>query len=386
MYSLSSFASIIFCLIITLIIAKFQAKRNKSTTQRLFRYTIVAWCAYLVCIMLLHLISGKQFFLARPICIFLNFIFVYIAANLGFVWFWYFVLSFVSDKLYTTKHQIISAIPAFILIITAFISMKTGWIFSVDETNTYVRGPLYALNFLGSYSYIFVTTIWTVVLIVRAQNRHERRLYWSVLSYGIYPILTGVIQAFNGALEIESFGITLTIVSAYLSLQEEKITVDALTQLNNRYRLESYLTEKARSFADGQYNNNSLFYVMLDVNKFKQINDKFGHLEGDHALKNVARVLSEMANTHQYFLARYGGDEFSIVCERYSIKEVEELCDEIKTAVRENNDNPLYELSVSAGCAKYEGKEMYLSDLIELADKRLYEDKKTEKKKNKQNG
>lgn len=369
----------IFCLILTLILLRYQAQRSKSTVQTLYKTSLYIWCVYLICLAVLMVLNTTQISALRPFKYFINILFIFSAANLGYIWFWFFVLSYGEERLYSSKAHYITALPALALVLLALFSPFTGWLFTLDENNMYQHGPLYVFNFLGSYSYMLFTTLWTVYLIAKSKSRIEVKRNFQILLYGIYPILTAVIQAINGEIHIECYGITLTMLSVYLTLQEEKITVDALTQLNNRYRLESYLQSKIKSYQETVSKSSKLFYIMLDVNKFKLINDKFGHLEGDHALKCVSQVLSRMANTHQYFLARYGGDEFSIVVERYSIKEVEELCEEIKQNVTAANTNPQYELSVSAGCAQYEANKMSIYEWIEEADKNLYKDKNESK-------
>lgn len=379
MINYGSISGDIFCLILTIILLRYQAQRNKSTVQNLYKFSLCIWCVYLICLVFLRILNDATGSAVRPLKYIINILFVFSAANLGYIWFWFFVLSYGKEEFYSSKSHYVTAIPAVILIVLAFLSPFTGWLFYLDSNNMYHHGPLYVFNFLGSYLYMLFTTLWTVLLIAKSKSRIEVKRNFQILLYGIYPLLTAIIQAINGELHIECYGITLTMLSVYLTLQEEKITVDALTQLNNRYRLETYLQSKIKQYQEATVNSNSLFYIMLDIDKFKIINDKFGHLEGDHALKCVSQVLSRMANTHQYFLARYGGDEFSIVVERYSIKEVEELCDEIKQNIIASNTNSNYKLSVSAGCAQYGGNQMSIYEWIEEADRNLYKDKNTNK-------
>lgn len=379
MFNFGLISGDVFCLVLTIILLRYQAQRSKSTVQNLYKTALYIWCAYLVCLVVLKVLNVVQGPVVRPLKYIINILFTFSAANLGYIWFWFFVLSYGGESFYSSKTHYITAVPALILVIAAMISPLNGCLFALDANNMYVHGPLYVLNFLGSYSYMLITTLWTVYLIAKSKSRLEAKRNMQILLYGLYPILTGIIQAINGNIHIECYGITLTMISVYLTLQEEKITVDALTQLNNRYRLESYLQNKTKQYQEVTVNSKSLFYIMLDINKFKIINDKFGHLEGDHALKCVSQVLSRMANTHQYFLARYGGDEFSIIVERYSINEVKELCAEIKENVKAANTNPYYELTVSAGCSQYQGSKMSVYEWIEEADKNLYKDKNESK-------
>jgi diguanylate cyclase (GGDEF)-like protein len=92
---------------------------------------------------------------------------------------------------------------------------------------------------------------------------------------------------------------------------------------------------------------------MIDLNKFKQINDRYGHVEGDYALKRTADALKAACtdNTLKTFIARYGGDEFIIITKTENEDLVKELCSDIKAAlIRLNNEaGAEYELTASIG-------------------------------------
>ncbi len=98
------------------------------------------------------------------------------------------------------------------------------------------------------------------------------------------------------------------------------ISIDPLTQLNNRNRMEQHLFECVRS------QDVNMHLLVLDVNRFKKINDEHGHAQGDLALKSIANCLKESCIEKSDFIARYGGDEFVIV---YKGNDVEGLCQRI---------------------------------------------------------
>lgn len=73
-----------------------------------------------------------------------------------------------------------------------------------------------------------------------------------------------------------------------------------------------------------------MYLLVLDVNRFKKINDEHGHAQGDLALKAIANCLKESCIEKSDFIARYGGDEFVIV---YKGNDVEGLCQRIHTYI-----------------------------------------------------
>ncbi len=111
----------------------------------------------------------------------------------------------------------------------------------------------------------------------------------------------------------------------------------------------------------------------MDIDKFKYINDNYGHLEGDTALVKTAVLLNGICDRHHDFVARYGGDEFVIVCRRRSASEIEELKDEINKAVLQMNkaENLPYTLSLSIGSAMFDINKSN-DEIFAEADKKLY--------------
>ena len=111
--------------------------------------------------------------------------------------------------------------------------------------------------------------------------------------------------------------------------------------------------------------------VVFDVDDFKQINDSYGHVQGDLALKAIANCLKESCIEKSDFIARYGGDEFVIV---YKGNDVEGLCQRIHAYIKKLSFP--FDLDVSIGCAPYHKDIHKWNDWFIEADKQLYNEKK----------
>ena len=119
--------------------------------------------------------------------------------------------------------------------------------------------------------------------------------------------------------------------------------------------------------------------IMVDVNRFKEINDRYGHQMGDKILTSVAGLLVDEVRTTD-FVVRYGGDEFLIVLPETN-GETEAVRDRIQKAVsRRNQTNELvdFPVTIAVGTAHWEPRSgRTIEELLGEADARMYEDKRS---------
>jgi len=153
---------------------------------------------------------------------------------------------------------------------------------------------------------------------------------------------------------------------------------DPLTGIYNRRGFEKCLRrlyEKASK--DGRY----LSIVSIDMDGLKYINDHFGHAEGDEALRRLAKVMEGLAGENEV-CARMGGDEFSMLLLSNDSKrhaEFERIFIHAVEAEDGRGDKP-YPLHASIGvCCVNENEKLTLMECMQLADKRMYEQKKKSK-------
>jgi two-component system cell cycle response regulator len=149
---------------------------------------------------------------------------------------------------------------------------------------------------------------------------------------------------------------------------------DELTGLMNR-RGFLLLAEHQRSLADRK--GNSLSLVFVDVDRFKNINDKFGHEEGDRALKELAGLLLRTFRRSDV-VARIGGDEFIVLMADISQEGVQIVLDRVQKNIAAFNQDKgcPWRLSISIGMALYDSAHpVTLESLMALADQSMYQAK-----------
>jgi len=152
------------------------------------------------------------------------------------------------------------------------------------------------------------------------------------------------------------------------------LLVDQLTGLHNR-RAFIALSEQALKLATRQ--ERDVLMIFIDVDQLKHINDTHGHLVGDRALIDTARVLRESCREAD-LIARLGGDEFVALMTVDSDQTAELVCERITARVATHNQeiDRGYELSLSLGAKRSKAEGTMLVDLLAQADSALYEQKR----------
>lgn len=151
-------------------------------------------------------------------------------------------------------------------------------------------------------------------------------------------------------------------------------TVDGLTQaFNKRYFLETLEREISRS---GRYGR-PLSLIMFDLDHFKNVNDTYGHLAGDHVLKHLAQVVSSRIRREDV-LARYGGEEFAIILPETEHGNALFFADKIRRLVERTSflfEKIQLPITISVGVATSDAEAASPVELIGRADEKLYEAK-----------
>lgn len=151
-------------------------------------------------------------------------------------------------------------------------------------------------------------------------------------------------------------------------------TIDGLTQTyNKRYFMENLDREISRCQRYGR----ELSLLLFDLDHFKQVNDTYGHLAGDHVLKQLSEEVRRNIRREDIF-ARYGGEEFAIILPEIGNPRAMVMGEKIRAIVEESGfvfDENDIKVTISVGVATYDQSLDEGEDFIKLADKYLYEAK-----------
>lgn len=274
----------------------------------------------------------------------------------------------------TTKKGLIVSLIPFVAGVSIIVgSYWENWVFFINDEGVYERGPLYFVHIAICFFYILLTSSKAFIRSFYKKNYVKKERYRSLASFCIFPLIAGVFQVLLVGSPMISAGVTFAALQVYISSREQLISVDPLTKLNNRSEMVRYLDNKMKN----RNPHKDLYLFMLDLDYFKKINDKFGHIEGDTAIIIVADALKNATNKTGLFVCRYGGDEFVIVGEVKPDFNPNEFCELVNKNLEEETKarGKEYSLHLSIGYFKYTPEIENIAEFISSADKFLYKRK-----------
>ncbi|MHB1210382.1 MAG: GGDEF domain-containing protein [Acidimicrobiales bacterium] len=195
--------------------------------------------------------------------------------------------------------------------------------------------------------YLFVASAYACVALVTTSSR-------SVIDMGAPILVTGAVLGL----------ITVNLVT----LLRESSEVDALTKLANRRAWEQRSEEE---FERAKRSGGSLSMVIIDVDDFKEVNDRDGHSAGDHLLRALADGWSREIRGGGDFLARIGGDEFAYLAPGADLERINLVIERLRQSMPEG-------VSCSFGASSWHGISD-LADLARSADEAMYRAKRERK-------
>lgn len=256
--------------------------------------------------------------------------------------------------------------PMIILTLFIIINFFTPFIFSVSESNVYSREPfMWLIIVVNSFIIIYK---WLDAY--RNRTYINREIVIAMLLYITLPAIASAIQVIIYGAFVMWPTMAITIVLTYFYLDTVSTSKDYLTRLMSRQAIDNtieYLMSKETPFT----------VVMIDLDKFKTINDTHGHVIGDEALIQFAAVLSSVFKKTAK-IGRFAGDEFIVLVEHKNGSDIDTKMTELEEQLLIHNasKHSRYDLAFSYGSYEYTPTEdISQEQLIHLADEIMYERK-----------
>ena len=363
------------CLVITIIVASNVSRDSGSERQvRSLFFLLTANMVFVVFDAIWAVLSFSESFDVDPLAIaVLDGINLTAIAFIAYFWFCFTLARFNSQVTNSRMRLAIACIPALAVPFLHVIGYITGLNTDVADDGSATSGPMHIVIALIPQLYLLAAT--GVALHYRrlAKTKAQRRMCTTFVLFMIAPVAAGIFEILVPNTPVAAAGIIVSIVFVMMSMQESRISNDALTGLNNRRRAEAYL-EDCIAHATPEA---PVFLFIIDMDRFKTINDTYGHLEGDHALRLMADALRQVCAQMNAFAARWGGDEFVIVYPDFPDGEPETIAVSLQDALDDATRSACtaYRLACSVGFASCSSSAMSHDALIADADAMLYRNK-----------
>ena len=131
-----------------------------------------------------------------------------------------------------------------------------------------------------------------------------------------------------------------------LKRYEELASKDPLTDIFNHGRIETEISNSIEAFNS---NGESVSYMMLDIDFFKKVNDKYGHSVGDIVLKQFAKAIKEFIQPYKMTIGRWGGEEFVCVCYGMNLEEIKPIAEQLRKKIEDSTFEKTIKITCSIG-------------------------------------
>lgn len=290
----------------------------------------------------------------------------------SFYWFIYVQLC-VNKEFMKTKLRVITYIPIFIVVFLCISSPLTGWAFYINNENEYMRGPMFMFVSVTPLVYDVASSVTAYYRGFHEKHSIKRKRYFNYGSFIYFPLIASILQIWLSGMPILAPAVATAYYIVFVSGQKDMIYNDSLTGLNNRRRAMMYIEEKMTETSP----DNPFTVFIIDGNKFKMINDTYGHIEGDSAIICIGQAVEQIGSEHRLFCARYGGDEFLMLKSGKCLFDKAGIENELNERLRQIciEQEKSYPLSVAVGFYTSLDNKETSDTMIKMADEKLYEAK-----------
>ncbi len=272
------------------------------------------------------------------------------------------------------RQQVLMAYRLFMVINASLVTISTifglKWFYYFEGT-TYHRGPLFI--FRAAFLMIFCLFVSVYTIIYRDSIFSGYRV--AIFSLPTLAAVGALLQVLFPSLNMTYASIAIGLLILFFHLQSKNLDVDHLTGVLNRRGLDIRMEEAVKN---AQQTGKAFSALMLDLDRFKAINDTYGHLEGDYALKTVANILLKVFS-QKSAIGRFGGDEFCVIFDATSQEDLAERIDLVEDELEMWNykkEKP-FQIEISMGHLVYDvEKKLSAKDFQIEIDELMYIEKR----------
>lgn len=352
-------------------------------SQKSFRALIGVNMATMICDLIQVMFDSTMFSYSNFIENLSIFLYFILHGTVAFIFVLYVDYELYPDTERFKKRIRFYSIPVIINLVLSILSFWNGCYFIINENNSYVRGTVFYGPVLISCIYMLYVLYMLIMYKKKkmiVDQTMQKELYIRLILFPVVTCIGALLQMIIPGIVWIYSATTLAILINYTTVQNGYMARDHLTGLYNRGQLENFMNYQLKNLKKGNY----FFLILIDMDKFKEINDTYGHVVGDDALINAAKLLRGNCKRKADYVARLGGDEFVIIGQCEEIATVDTIINRMHGVVdRFNKENGKpYKIKFSAGYTVYDGTgHATLDMLISDADHKMYDIKNAKKNK-----
>lgn len=270
---------------------------------------------------------------------------------------YFFIRMTIGDKKILVIAWVLMGINALVYLLSLFIFARdlTSIVIYFDHGEAF-RGPL----FFTCHVIIGIMMIYFVSYSIYSLKGRHRYDAIACLICGVFVLVSVILETLSLAEYLLNTTIAISVLFYVVHLYQQASVRDALTGLYDRH---------AYYFDVSQIESKVNGLIVIDMNYLKWINDNKGHLEGDHAITTIAKIIHDSLDSKHMDAYRVGGDEFVILCTSSRFAAIDNTINNINEKMGHT------EYTVAIGYAKRENENQTVSEMTKIAEKMMYENK-----------
>jgi diguanylate cyclase (GGDEF)-like protein len=289
-------------------------------------------------------------------------------------YFWFLLAKMLTERVsvWEMKASLPHLIPIALNATAALISPFTHMYFYIDGSGVYHRGPLFLLSMVIAYAYLLIGFL----MLLKRRSRLLKQEFQFLMLFSLMPMVAGILQSLVYGPLFMWAASACALVIMYLYLEERMVQTDGLTGAWTRHSFEHYVGQLLKNDSGKPFG-----VIYADIDDFKAINDRGGHVEGDEALKAFADIVKPILRKGDAF-ARMGGDEFAILVNVDSEENLIAIADRIEAALAHFNrtSGKGYAIRCSTGAELFsQSAALDVGDILRRVDRLMYHNKRVRK-------
>lgn len=255
--------------------------------------------------------------------------------------------------------------PFIIMFILVVANMFYPVLYDISDENVFSKGPLHLVLFIS----ILIIYVYLMIGVIKNREHIKTNVVFGALIFFLFPSIVEIIDLFVGNMMFTFVSISFSSIFIYLTVETVNNYTDVLTGLYTKAKATSHMKIELKK-------GNEFALILLDMDRFKIINDEMGHVVGDLVLVDFGKKL-HTAFSKDSLVARYGGDEFIIVTKVIDKKIIDDRLLDVSEKIQNSKHDYSTLMSFSYGIAfSDEIKDVDELEIVKEADKKMFEFKR----------